>query len=815
MLRKGESLMQKLWQDLRYALRMLLKKRGFAAVALLALALGIGANTAIFSVVNSVLLRPLPYRDPQRLVMIWENYQQRGGPEREWASPADFKDFRDQAQSFEHVTALLGWQPTLTGQDEPEDLQGAAVSHDTFAMFGVEPALGRGFAADEDRAGAERVVVLSHRLWQRRFGADPTIVGKSLTLSGESYTVIGVMPHGFSFPILPDTEVWRAADPLLAANPGCDRGCVILRLMAKLKPSVAIDAARAEMDGLTRQIAERYPESNKGVGATLVPLQEQLVGDVRPAMLVLLGAVALVLLIACANVANLLLARAAAREKEVAIRAALGASRGRLIRQHLTESLVLAVIGGALGLLLAFWLVDLLVSFAPKGTPRVEEIAVDPSVLAFTFGIAVLTGVVFGLAPAMLSSRTNFNSALKEGGRDSSATSRGARVRSLLVVSEVALALMLLVGAGLLIKSFVNLQRVDPGFNPKSVLRVDVGLPRTRYPERNQSAAFYKELLDRIAVLPGVQSAGAVSSLPLSGGGTDSDFAIEGRPPAEPGHPQVAWYSSVTTGYFRAMGIRLLRGRELTEADNADGPRAVVISETMARRYFPEEDPLGKRLVFGGGKDLREIVGVISDVKFFGLNLDARPSMYFPHAQNPARGMSLVVRTQGDPLTLAAAIRGQVSELDRNLALSNVMTMEQLVGVSLAEPRFTLLLLGAFAAVAMLLSAIGVYGVVSYSVTQRSHEIGVRMALGAQMSDVFKLVVGQGMTLVLGGMGIGLAAAFALTRVMESLLFGVSATDVTTFTLTSLVLAGVALGACFVPARRATKVDPMVALRHE
>jgi len=807
--------MQKLWQDLRYGVRMLYKNRGFTSVALLALALGIGANTAIFSVVNSVLLRPLPFRDPQRLIMIWENYQQRGGPEREWAAPADFRDFRDQAQSFEHVAALVGWGPTLTGQDEPEDLQGAAVSHDTFAMLGVEPALGRAFTADEDRAGAERVAVLSHNLWQRRFGSDPAIVGKNLTLGGESYTVIGVMPRGFSFPILKDTEIWRPITSALAAIPGCDRGCVILRVIAKLNPGVTLEAARAEMTALTSRLAEQYPESNKGVGATLVPLHEQLVGDVRPAMLVLLGAVGLVLLIACANVANLLLARAAAREKEVAIRAALGASRARLIRQHLTESLVLAMIGGAVGLLLAFWIVDLLVSFAPKGTPRLDEIAIDPIVLAFTCGVALLTGLVFGLAPALLSSRTNFNSALKEGGRDTSASSRGARVRSALVVSEVALALMLLVGAALLIKSFVNLQRVNPGFNPKDVVRVDVGLPRTRYPERNQSATFYKQLLDRIAALPGIQSAGAVSNLPLSGGGTDSDFGIEGRAPAEPGQNPVAWYSSVTPGYFRAMGIRLLRGRVFTEADNADAPKTVLISETMARRYFPDEDPVSKRLVFGGGSDPREIVGVISDVKFFGLNLDARPSMYFPHAQTPARGMSLVVRTQGDPLTLAAAIRGQVSALDRDLAVSNVMTMEQLVGVSLAEPRFTLLLLGAFAAVAMLLSAIGVYGVVSYSVTQRSHEIGVRMALGAQMSDVLKLVVGQEMTLVLGGVGLGLIAAFALSRVMESLLFGVSATDVTTFAFTSVILAGVALAACFIPARRALKVDPMVALRYE
>jgi len=561
------------------------------------------------------------------------------------------------------------------------------------------------------------------------------------------------------------------------------------------------------MNAITLQIAERFPDSNKGVGATLVPLHDQLVGDARPAMLVLLGAVALVLLIACANVANLLLARAAAREKEVAIRAALGASRARLIRQHLTESLLLALIGGALGLLIAFWMIDLLVSFAPKGTPRLEEIAVDPRVLVFTFGIAVLTGVAFGLAPALLSSRTNFNHTLKEGGRDASATSRGARVRSALVVSEVALALMLLIGAGLLIKSFINLQRVDPGFNPKDVLRVDVTLPRTRYPERNQSAAFYKQLLDRVAALPGVR--------PLSGGGTDANFAIEGQPPAEPDHRPVAWYSSVTPDYLRAMGVRLLRGRELSERDDADAPKVVLISEGMARRYFPDQDPVGKRLVFGGGKDLREIVGVIADVKFFGLNVDARPSMYFPHAQNPARGMSLVVRTERDPMALAAAIRGQAAALDRDLAVSNVMTMEQLVGASLAAPRFTLLLLGTFAALAMALSAIGVYGVVSYSAAQRSHEIGVRMALGAQTSDVMKLVVGQGMALVLGGVGLGLMGAFGLSRVMESLLFGVSPTDATIFAATSAILAGAALGACFAPARRATKVDPMESLRCE
>ena len=805
--------MERLFQDLRYGFRMLYKNPGFTVVALLALALGIGANTAIFSVVNSVLLRPLSYSDPARLVMIWENHQQRGGPEREWASPADFRDYQEQTNSFEHITAFLGWGPTLTGQGEPEDLLGAAVSHDTFAMLGIQPTLGRTFSEEEDRPGAEKVVVLSNQLWNRRFASDPTIIGKNIALSDENYTVIGVMPRGFTFPVLTNAELFRAIKPTIAGLQGCDRGCVILRLIARLKSNVPIEAARAEMNAIAVQTAERYPESNKGVGTTLVPLQEQLVGDVRPAMLVLLGAVGLVLLIACANVANLLLARAATREKEVAIRAALGASRTRLIRQHLTESLTLAFIGGTLGLILAFWLVHLLVSFAPKGTPRIGEISIDPIVLAFTCGIALFTGIAFGLAPALLSSKANLGNALKEGGRDSAVTSRGARIRSALVVFEVALALMLLIGAGLLIKSFVNLQHIDPGFNPRSALRVDVSLPRTRYPARNQPAVFYKQLIERIAALPGVQSVGGISRLPLSGGGTDSEFEIDGRPPSEPGHQMVAWYSSVTPDYFRTLGIRLIKGREPAESDTADSPKVVFISEMMARRYFSDEDPVGKRLVFGSDK--REIVGIVSDVSHFGLTQDARPAMYFPHAQSPARGMSLVVRTASNPLALTASIRNQVSSLDQNLATSNVMTLEELVGSSLAEPRFTLLLLGSFAGVALVLSAIGVYGVVSYSVSQRSHEIGVRMALGAQVSDVLRLVIAQGMTLVLGGVGVGLVAAFALSRVMSKLLYGVSPTDVTTFAATSLILTGVALGACFVPGRRATRVDPMESLRYE
>jgi putative ABC transport system permease protein len=805
--------MSHLTQDIRYAIRILLKQPAFSLIAVIALALGIGANVSIFSIVNSVLLRPLPYPDPDRLMTIWENHQAQGGPEREWTSPTGFEDWRDQTQSFENVSAFVGWAPTLVDRVEPEQLNGAAVSHNIFSLLGVMPIYGRAFHSEEDKKGAEQVAIISHGLWQRRFGLDPNIVGKTVTLGGENFTIIGVMPAGFKFPILNNAEIWRTIRPVL--SDGCRRGCLTIRVMARLKPNTTVEGARTELSAIARRIEQEFPQSNSKVGVTLTPLHEFLVGNVKPALLVLLIAVVFVLLIACANVANLMLARAATRDKEIAIRAALGAGRWRIVRQLLVESLILSLIGGALGLLLAFWLVDLLKTFSPPGTPRVDEISIDRYVLGFTFAVSALTGVIFGLAPAWQISKADLNQSLKEGSKSTQASQRGRRTLNTLVVVETALALMLLVGAGLLMKSFIRLQQVDPGFDPNNLLTMRVLLPRTTYPERQQLSAFAARVLERIRSLPGVQSASTASSLPLRGINTDSSFVIEGHPQPQPNQEPVAWYSNVSTDYFRTMGMRLRAGRVFTVRDDPKSPRTVIINEAMARRYFPNEDPIGKRIGNGEPDGWREIIGVVADVKHFALDQEVRPTMYLPHEQDPVRGLFLIVRSNNDPLSLVSAVRGEVSAMDKSLAVGNVKTMELAVNESIAPQRFILLLIGIFAALALVLAAAGIYGVISYSVAQRTQEIGIRIALGARTDDVLRLIITQGMLLTLTGIAIGLIGSFALTRLMSNLLFGVSTTDPITFGAVSLLLIAVALIACFLPARRASQVDPMIALRYE
>jgi predicted permease len=812
----GFRSLEMLWQDLRYGVRMLAKSPGFTAVAIVALALGIGANSAIFSVVNTVLLRPLPYKDPDRLMTVWEEGTLQGFPVNV-TSAANYFDWRDQNRVFDGMAVIGRVSLNLTGAGEPERIDGRRVSANVFPLLGVEPQLGRAFLPGEDSPGAGRVVILSHGLWQRRFGGRPDVTGQPLTLNGETYEVVGVMPPHFQFPSR-DDQLWVpvAFTPQQAA----DRGNNSFEVIARLKPGVTREQAESEMDTITARLQQQYPDAVKSKGSVIIPLHEELVGDIKPALLILLGAVGFVLLIACANVANLLLARAAVRQKEIAVRLALGAGRRRLIRQFLTESVLLAALGGAVGLLLALWGVNLLKAFIPKNISQVTAVAVDANVLAFTTGVSLLTGLIFGLAPALQASRFNLNETLKEGGRDSAAGRRGNRLRGLLVVAEVAVSLVLLIGAGLLINSFLRLRSVDPGFRADNLLTMRIALPRLKYPDHPRRTAFYGELLSRVAAVPGVRSAAVANWIPLTMQGDTFGISIEGRP--DPGAQEMPDVVTrvVSFGYFDTMGIELLRGRSFdARQDRADSAPVAIISETMARRLWPGEDPLGKRIRPGGADPDEEwitVVGVAEDVRQFELTAEPRLQMYLPHAQ-PSFFVPghLVVSTEVEPMSLAAAVREAVWAIDKDQPVSDIRPMEEIFSESIARQRFSMLLLAVFAGVAMLLGAVGIYGVVSYSVTQRSHEIGVRMALGARSSNVLRLVVGQGLKLALIGVAAGLAAAFVLTRLMESLLFGISATDPATFVAIPVVLVAAATLASYIPARRATKIDPIIALRYE
>jgi putative ABC transport system permease protein len=801
--------METLIQDIRYGLRSLWKRPGFTVVALITLALGIGANTAIFSLINAVLIRPLPFREPDRLVWSWGNI--RNGSNRASVSPLDYLDYRQQNRSFEEFAAMISvpLSANLTGGGEPQRLTAAGVTGNFFQALGVQPALGRTLMLENENTGRDQVAVLSYGLWQKRFGGDPGIINQRIALDGKSFEVLGVMPRDFDFPAT--TEVWVPLN--FDVQPGLkQRKAHFLRPVGRLKAGVSLAQAQADTDAVARRLEATYPDTNTGWNLRLVSLREQIVGNIRSTLYILLGAVGLVLLIACANVANLLLAHAASRRKEIALRTALGAGRLRIARQMITESVILALLGGALGTLLAIWGVQALIALSGDNIPATAHVKIDLTVLLFTLVTSVLTGLLFGLAPALRTMRLSLSETLKEGGRSGSESGQRNRTRSLLVIFECAVAVMLLVGAGLLIRSLVRLQSTNPGFDSSNVLTIRIDLPDQKYATPESRSNFWEQFESRVGALPGVESVGLVSELPLSGQPNDMPYTVEGRPADAANQGFDDDFRRVSQDYFRTLRIPFLRGRNFTPQEVRDSAKVLVISESLAAQTFPNEEPLGKRLVMGFRNEPFEIVGIVGDVRHRSLAQTPLPTMYMPALES---GENVVIRAQNDTSSIAAAVRREIAVIDPNQPIATVRTMNEWLGLAVAAPRYRTGLFGLFAGLALLLSAVGIYGVMSYSVGQRTHEIGVRMALGARQLDVLKLVVRQGMGLVFVGLGIGLIGATALTRIISSLLFDVGTRDPATFTGVSILLAAVAFIACYVPAWRATKVDPLVALRYE
>jgi putative ABC transport system permease protein len=829
---KGEFTMflEGLWRDALYGARMLWQKRSYSAIAILTLALGIGANTAIFSVVNTVLLKPLPFDDPDRIVALGQQ-----SPENPSAlvqfSFRNFDDLRQQSRSFDRLAAYYNLNLTLTGDREAQLLRGTVSTAELFPLLGVSPIIGRALQPEEDAAGGGaggRPVILSWSTWQQHFGGDTGVIGRSIDLNNSRFTIVGVMPAGFRFPIQPQpTEVWisTALDNERPSGPGAimeARGYRGWRAIGRLKPGVTIEQAQSEAAAIAAGLASQFPDSNKDMGIGLRPLRESIVGTLRPTLLILLGAVAFVLLIACVNVANLMLERAISRQREIKVRLALGASGARIIRQLLTESVLLAGLGGIAGIVLAYLATDLIVALSPESLARVAETELDLRVLGFTALISLATGLIFGLAPALLIANTNLAESLKEGRRGATAGVQTSRTRNLLVVAEVALALVLLVGAGLLINSFVRLQRVAPGFDPGQTLAFNVAPSAGRTSTPEQIGEFYRALTSRIKVLPGVVNASTVFQLPLAGSGASTSIVVAGRPNPSANRPSVVIHMAGPE-YFRTMGIPIVRGRDFTERDDLNAPPVLIINEALARQYFPNEDPIGKRVAPGFStlpvrddeSGMREIVGVVADVKHQTLQAAPQPEIYFAQSQMPMAAMTMVVRTTGDPRALQRELRNVVGSLDRDAPVYAVRTVEEILDRSVATPRFNTVLIGLFAALALVLTMVGLYGVMSCAVSENTQQIGIRMALGAQRNDVLKGILRQGMLLTMVGVIVGLVAAFGLTRLMSSLLFGIGSTDPWTYAGVAVALLGVAAAACYVPARRAMNVDPVIALRQE